>query len=70
MPRMSRQWIITALAMLGLVRPAVAGPPFVSDGPEPTDYKHFEIYVFSNGTATSAARQVLTSITVLHRISS
>jgi hypothetical protein len=33
-------------------RAAVAGPPYVSDDPEPTDYKHFEIYTFNNGTAT------------------
>jgi hypothetical protein len=29
-----------------------AGPPYVSDDPEPTDYKHFEIYTFNNGTNT------------------
>jgi hypothetical protein len=34
-----------------LVCPAMAGPPYVSDDPEPTDYKHFEIYTFNNGTA-------------------
>jgi hypothetical protein len=32
--------------------PAFAGPPYLSDDPEPTDYKHFEIYNFSNGTMT------------------
>jgi hypothetical protein len=31
---------------------ACAGPPYLSDDPEPTDYKHFEIYTFSNGTMT------------------
>lgn len=35
-----------------LPRTAVAGPPYVSDDPEPTDYKHFEIYTFNNGTTT------------------
>ena len=30
----------------------MAGPPYLSDDPEPTDYQHFEIYTFSNGTAT------------------
>ena len=43
---------IIALATVLLARPALAGPPYVSDDPEPTDYKHFEIYTFSNGTAT------------------
>jgi hypothetical protein len=37
--------------LLGIATPANAGPPYQSDDPEPTDYKHFEIYAFSNGTA-------------------
>src|ERR1700760_4283684 len=42
-----------AVALLGLTgAPAFAGPPYVSDDPEPTDYKHFEIYTFTNGTRT------------------
>lgn len=40
----------TVLALLA--RPAVAGPPFVSDDPEPTPYHQFEIYTFNNGTNT------------------
>jgi hypothetical protein len=28
---------------------AIAGPPYVSDDPEPTDYQHYEIYLFTNG---------------------
>ncbi len=31
---------------------ALAGPPFATDDPEPVDYKHWEIYVFSEGTHT------------------
>jgi hypothetical protein len=49
---MLRDWKVIAVTMLSLARPALAGPPFVSDDPEPTDYKHFEIYTFSSGTAT------------------
>jgi hypothetical protein len=30
--------------------PAQAGPPYFSDDPEPTDYKHYEIYLFTNGS--------------------
>ena len=30
--------------------PALAGPPFFSDDPEPTDYRHWEIYGFVAGT--------------------
>jgi hypothetical protein len=41
-----------AVAIFALARPALAGSPYVSDDPEPTDYKHFETYTFSNGTAT------------------
>ncbi len=32
-----------------LTRSAIAGPPYVSDDPEPTEYQHFEIYTFTNG---------------------
>jgi len=32
--------------------PALAGPPYVTDDPEPTDLGHFEIYEFTQGTAT------------------
>src|SRR3981081_166894 len=49
---MPPKWTIVGAAMSALVHPALAGPPYVSDDPEPTDYKHFEIYSFSNGTAT------------------
>jgi hypothetical protein len=48
---MLRKWTAITIAMFGLVRPALAGPPYMSDDPEPTDYRHFEIYTFSNGTA-------------------
>lgn len=30
--------------------PAVAGPPYVTDDPQPTDAGHFEIYAFNQGT--------------------
>lgn len=30
--------------------PAVAGPPYQSDDPQPTDLGHFEIYTFGKGT--------------------
>jgi Putative MetA-pathway of phenol degradation len=39
---------LSVLAM----QPAYAGPPYVSDDPEPTDYRHFEIYTFNSGTST------------------
>src|SRR5258708_37618638 len=49
-----RTWQIICAILMALVRPVLAGPPYVSDDPEPTDYKHFEIYTFSNGTAARA----------------
>ena len=48
---------IAGLMLMALVQPASAGPPYVSDDPEPTDYKHFEIYSFSSGTATQGGNQ-------------
>lgn len=39
-------------AGLGLAS-ALAGPPYLSDDPEPTDYRHFEIYAFGAGTRTA-----------------
>jgi hypothetical protein len=41
------------LVLLTAPRPALAGPPYFSDDPEPTDYKHWEIYIF----ATAGGRQ-------------
>jgi hypothetical protein len=37
--------VITLFAL-----PAAAGPPFRTDDPEPVDFGHFEIYLFSLGT--------------------
>lgn len=30
--------------------PAMAGPPYVTDDPAPTEYRHFEVYGFTGGT--------------------
>lgn len=38
--------------ILGNIVPAMAGPPYLTDDPEPTDYQHFEIYTFADGTTT------------------
>jgi hypothetical protein len=35
-----------------LSAPAVAGPPYISDDPEPTDYQRYEIYLFVTGAET------------------
>jgi hypothetical protein len=36
-------WMLTSL----LPAPALAGPPFQTDDPEPVEYKHWEIYIAS-----------------------
>jgi hypothetical protein len=46
-------WRWHAMGMLLLaagVGPAMAGPPYQSDDPQPTDFGHFEIYTFDKGT--------------------
>lgn len=49
---LAKQLSLWGTLVLGTVTPAMAGPPYLSDDPEPTDYQHFEIYTFTNGSAT------------------
>ena len=43
----------TALALcLVTISQAHAGPPYATDDPEPTDYRSFEVYLYSEGTHT------------------
>lgn len=49
-------------AGLCLAAPASAGPPYLSDDPEPTDYQHFEIYAFGAGNRTDAGTAGATGI--------
>jgi hypothetical protein len=39
-------------ALLSIATPATAGPPYVTDDPEPTDEGHYEVYAFTAGTTT------------------
>lgn len=51
-----RSTIVLAATVTGAVlmpRAAVAGPPFLTDDPEPVDYQHYEFYTFSQGTHVS-----------------
>ena len=43
-------FLLCCASLILLSSPVSAGPPFVSDDPEPTDYQHYEIYLFSQGT--------------------
>jgi hypothetical protein len=41
---------VEAAGVLALTAgPAIAGPPFITDDPEPVDLGHWEVYVFSGG---------------------
>jgi hypothetical protein len=46
--RVSRFTLAAVLALWTL--PVMAGPPYVTDDPEPTDKGHYEIYLFASGT--------------------
>ena len=45
------------LAFCWLAQPALAGPPYVTDDPETTDYKHYEIYAFADGVKTRDGKE-------------
>ncbi len=38
---------LTALLVAAAAAPAFAGPPYLTDDPEPTDFDHWEIYTFT-----------------------
>jgi hypothetical protein len=42
-----------ALGLLAWPLAALAGPPFVTDDPQPVDYQHWEFYIASQHTGTS-----------------
>ncbi len=48
--------LTTILATTGF-----AGPPFLTDDPEPVPFKHWEFYVFSTVDATHKATKSLSS---------
>lgn len=47
---------LLAASLLALLPiPALAGPPYDTDDPEPTDYRHWEIYLFGAGARSGGA---------------
>ena len=60
---MTRVALGCCLSLL-IAQVAYAGPPYVSDDPEPTDYRHFEIYTFNSGTSTRNGTDSETGIDV------
>ncbi len=47
---MRRTYVVAAALLLACPAPAAAGPPYVTDDPEPTDLGRWEIYGFGSGT--------------------
>ena len=52
-----RRSFVAAVALLCPLSAAMGGPPFVSDDPEPTDYGHYEIYAFAQGSSARDGRE-------------
>jgi hypothetical protein len=52
--RIARCGFAITAALLSL--PALAGPPYITDDPEPTDTGHYEIYFFSEGASAHGGR--------------
>ena len=55
-----RPLFLLVLLAVGTTGRAVAGPPFLTDDPVPTDYQHYEVYAFAQvernaGVATTTA---------------
>ena len=46
---------LAALALGGAASPALAGPPYLTDDPIPTDTGHWEIYAFAGGEGFGSA---------------
>lgn len=42
--------MVCSMAMVMLCATALAGPPYITDDPEPTDTSHYEMYLFHNGS--------------------
>ncbi len=47
MPRIALALSALLFVLLFFLFPALAGPPFLTDDPEPVEYEHWEIYVAS-----------------------
>jgi hypothetical protein len=43
------RFCVSLFSGLAAIPAAVAGPPYISDDPEPTDYQHYELYLFADG---------------------
>jgi len=48
---MRKIFLLAAVLLAASTGAVLAGPPYLTDDPEPTDFQHFEIYAYSQGTA-------------------
>ena len=48
-------FLIAALVLASAAVPARAGPPYLTDDPDPTDLGHWEIYAFTTGEHSNAS---------------
>jgi hypothetical protein len=46
-------WVLTLSLALALPVKIPAGPPFLTDDPQPVDFRNWEVYVFGQGDRTS-----------------
>lgn len=47
-----KPFVVVLAALVCLTKPSLAGPPYVTDDPLPTDEGHYEVYAFTGGMAT------------------
>jgi hypothetical protein len=52
-PKYFPSLLLSAVCLLSIPRTALAGPPFITDDPEPVDYQHWEFYLASQSFATA-----------------
>jgi len=57
MHKRTKYFLLTAMALIFGGR-ARAGPPFLTDDPEPVDYEHWEVYGFATGDRTNGGDAV------------
>jgi hypothetical protein len=53
-----RTFALAAPIALASASPALAGPPFFTDDPEPVSFRHYEVYMFTTSDRVNGARSV------------
>ena len=56
--KVSRTVVLAVCLNLVPAGRSIAGPPFLTDDPEPVDYQHWEAYVFANGDHTGGGYMI------------